>query len=81
MSTSTIIAIVVSLISTLLCAGLAFFFFVLILGIILLRRRKKKVTARAAVKEGVQTVSMVFRKNQDGELSAVTDDGQDDEEK
>lgn len=81
MSTGLVISIVVSLLSLLLCSGFAFLFFCLILGIILLRRRgKKKVTAREAVKEGVETVSMVFRRNSEGDLEAVAAKEQDDDD-
>lgn len=87
MSTGLVISIVVSLISMVLCAGIAFFFFCLVLGIILLRRRgKKNVTAKEAVATGVETVSMVFRRNAEGDLEAVAakdldeDDDDDDED-
>lgn len=72
MSSSLIISIVCSLLSTVLCLAIAFLFFCLILGIIILRRRgKKKVTAREAVTAGVESVSMVFRRNAEGDLEAV----------
>lgn len=77
---SGVITLICSLLSTLLCAGMAFLFFCFVLGIILLRRRgKKNVTAREAVSTGVESVSMVFRRNADGELAAVTGEDEDDE--
>ena len=78
---STIISILCSLLSLLVCLGVAFLFFCFVLGIILLRRRgKKNVTAREAVSTGVESVSMVFRRNEDGELAAVTGEGEDDDD-
>ena len=81
MSMGLIISIIVSLLSLVLCTGVAFFLFCLVLGIVLLRRRgKKNVTANEAVKHGVETVSMVFRRGADGNLEEVTGPGADDDE-
>ena len=81
MSTGLIISIIVSLLSVLLCGGVAFFMFCLVLGVVLLRRRgRKNVTAKEAVTHGVETVSMVFRRNAQGDLEAVTGAGGDDDE-
>ncbi len=74
MDTFTIIAIVVSLLTALICGGGGFLFFLfLIVGIILLRRRGKKVTVKAAVSAGAESVSQVFMKTEKG-LQAVDED-------
>ncbi len=80
MDPTLIASIVCSLLSLLLCAGFAFLVFAFVLGLILLRRRgKKNVTAAEAVSAGVESVSMVFRRNAAGQMEAVTSDGQDED--
>lgn len=78
MSTGTIIAIVVSLLVTSLCAGAGFLLVLFfIVGVVMLRRRgKKNVTAKEAVQAGAERVSQVFTRTSGG-LQAVDDDDDD----
>jgi hypothetical protein len=78
MDISIIIALVLSLLSTLVCCGGGIFFFILVLGIFMLRRRKKKVTMKAAVKAGAESVSQVFVRGKGGQIE---DDDDDDDDK
>lgn len=75
---TTLIAIVVLGLSTLLCGGAVFVLFlvVLVVGIVVLRRRGKKVTPKAAMKQGAASVSQVFMRTGKG-LEAVDEDDDD----
>ena len=78
-STVTIVALVVSILSSLLCCGAGIFLFLLVLGIFLLRRRgKKKVTVKEAVSAGAESVSQVFVRKPGGGLAELDDDEDDD---
>ncbi|MEZ4323013.1 MAG: hypothetical protein R3F61_36440 [Myxococcota bacterium] len=78
MDTGTIIGLLVSLLTTLLCCGIGIFMLLFVLGIIILRRRgKKKVSVKEAVSAGAETVSQVFVRGQGG-LEALGDDDDDD---
>ena len=67
MDSTSLVALVVSLVLSLLCCGVGVFLFVLVLGFWLLRRRgKKNVTMREAVKTGAVSVSQVFVRGQGG---------------
>lgn len=78
MSLTTIIGLLVSLLTMVLCCGLALFVFLLAVGLVILRRRgKKDVTMKEAVSAGAETVSQVFVRGQGG-LEALGDDDDDD---
>ncbi len=60
-----------------LCGGgTCLFFFIVIVGVVVLRRRGKKVTAKTAVKQGVESVSQVFVRGKAG-LQDMDDDDDD----
>jgi hypothetical protein len=76
--TTTLVALLVSLLSMLLCCGLGIFMLLFVLGIIILRRRgRKKVSVKEAVSVGASTVSQVFVRGQGGGLEALGDDDDD----
>lgn len=78
MSFTTIIGLLVSLLTTVLCCGLALFIFLLLVGLVILRRRgKKDVSMKEAVSTGAETVSQVFVRGQGG-LEALGDEDDDD---
>lgn len=78
MDTTSIIMLLVSLLTTLICFGVCIFMVLLLIGIIILRRRgNKKVSMREAVTTGAETVSQVFVRGQGG-LQAYDDDEEDD---
>lgn len=67
MDSTTLIALAVSLVLSLLCCGLGVFLFVVVLGFWLLRRRgKKKITVKEAMNAGAVSVSQVFVRGQGG---------------
>lgn len=72
---TTLIALVISALLTVVCGGGGCLLFsLMILGFFLLRRRgKQNVTAKEAVKAGVESVSQVFVRGQGG-LEAMDDD-------
>lgn len=77
MNTSTIVAILISMLMSLLCCGLGIFMLLFVIGIVMLRRRgRKKVTMKEAVSAGASTVSQVFVRGQGG-LEALGDDDDD----
>jgi len=77
LDTSSIVAILVGLLTTLLCCGFGIFCLLLIVGVIILRRRGKKVSVKSAVSTGAETVSQVFVRGSGG-LEALGDDDDDD---
>lgn len=77
MDTTTLVALLVSLLTMLLCCGLGIFMLLFVLGIVILRRRgRKKVSVKEAVSVGASTVSQVFVRGQGG-LEALGDDDDD----
>ena len=77
MDTTSIIMLLVSLLTSLICFGVCIFMVLLLIGIIILRRRgKKKVSMREAVTTGAETVSQVFVRGQGG-LQAYDDEDDD----
>ena len=78
MDTTSIIVLLVSLLTSLICFGVCIFMVLLVIGVVILRRRgKKKVSMREAVSTGAETVSQVFVRGQGG-LQAYDDDEDDD---
>ncbi len=78
MSVTTIIGLLVSLLTTVFCCGIALFIFLLIVGMVILRRRgKKDVSMKEAVSAGAETVSQVFVRGQGG-LEALGDEDDED---
>lgn len=75
---TTLIAIIVSALFTVVCGGGGCVFVgLMILGFVMLRRRgKKNVTAKQAVKAGVESVSQVFVRGEGG-LAAYDDEDED----
>jgi hypothetical protein len=74
MGTSTIVAIIVSLLLTLLCAGSGLLMLFLVVGVMVLRRRGRKAnSAKEIVSVGVESVSQVFMRTGKG-LEPVDDD-------
>lgn len=72
MSAVAIVSILVSIFVSLLCLAFVVLLFLFILGFVLLRRRgTKDVTAKAAVSEGVVSMSSMFRRTSDGDLVEV----------
>lgn len=77
MGTSTIIAIIVSLLLTLLCAGSGLLMLFLVVGFMVLRRRGRKAnSAKEIVSVGVESVSQVFMRTGKG-LEPVDDEDKD----
>ena len=75
MDSTSLIALAVSLVLSLLCCGLGVFLFVVVLGFWLLRRRgKKKITVKEAMKTGAVSVSQVFVRGQGGLKNLDEDD-------
>jgi hypothetical protein len=72
---STVIFLVITLITSLICCVGSFFLILLVVGFIVLRRRgKKNVSAREAVNAGVESVSQVFVRGKGGLTPADDDD-------
>lgn len=78
MDTSMLIALLFSLLTTLVCCGIGILLLLFVLGMYILRRRgAKDVSLKEAVTTGAETVSQVFVRGQGG-LEALGDDDDDD---
>ena len=76
MDPTTLVALIVALVLSLLCGGGGLLLLVLfVVGVVLLRRRgKKKVTAQDAVRVGAERVSQIFRRTKDGRMEPIRDE-------